>query len=114
MVSFRQAEPKQIKHSNNQVELSRDAKVQQECREHVADEIASVEYFVWCERQVQIDVPVKDEVQDTTCHPINTDLVNLIGIVIVIIPAKCFVIDYGKQWETNVRKEKEIGQSLSY
>src|SRR6185295_10392351 len=96
------------------MKLSGNAEIQKERGHHVTYQITGVVHFGRRERQMQIDQSVQDQVKDTSGHPINTDLVDTVGIIIVIIATESLVIDYWKERKTDVRQHEKVRQRLRH
>ena len=108
MMGFRQTKSKQVKHAHDQMELPRDPQIEKKGGDKELTE------FFWSvnlgrrDAQVVIHEPVEDEVNDTSRHPMDSSLIDLVSISIKVVPPERLVVHHRKHGKTHIWQHEEI------
>src|SRR5207247_2587068 len=76
VVRLRQVEAEEMEQADDHVELSGDAEIEEERREHVLSKGSGADDLGRSQREVVVDETIQDQVKDAASDPVDPDLVD--------------------------------------
>src|SRR6266550_1416550 len=90
------------------MELARHSQVEEKVRQDVTCQVARAGHLRRGNGHVVVEEAIEDELYDATHHPTDADLVDPVGVVVVVVSTKRLEVDDGEKHETDVRQKKEV------
>jgi hypothetical protein len=110
VIRFRQVEPEQMQHPDDEMKLSGNTKIEQKVRNQVLAEISRRHNLRRVDRKVVVDDAIEDEMVILSPSS-DSGLMNFVGGSVVVSPSKSLEVDHGKEGEADIGQEEEIAQS---
>jgi hypothetical protein len=101
-VCLRQAEPEQVQHPDNQMELSGHPQIEQEVRNEVLGQLCRRRDIRLRYDHVLINEAVSNQMRYTADHPPNAALINLECILVVIRAAERCEVHHREKWKRDI------------
>ena len=112
VMRLREIEAEEVQHPDDDMEVPRDAEVQQVGRQHVDEELAEVGDRDRVERQSVVDDAIQNQLQQATPDPLDADLIDRVPLGVVVVAAELLEVDDRKERKADVGQQEEVAERL--